>query len=228
MSKFEVIESKGVDTYNYGFDKLADAIAYADKDWDRLTYVEQSDYYEEFYILICEDPDEESLNHFNGDIFKDYKVDAELLALDISDSHTRVEVIRNDDIITIVDSIKDYIELRDNIYMSEMGAGYPFKNDIKFEYIKEREEPEKAEPVIDFQDLAFEIYLIKRAEESIIDKYGLEYFSMACNTQPGHTYKLALMVKNGIDNVIDLAGNEWAITNLKCFFERAERSDHHE
>lgn len=227
MSKFEVIETKGIDTFNYGFNNLADAIAYADRDWERLTYLEQSEEYEEFYILICADPDEDSTNRFNGDVFKDYKVDAELMAIDISDDHTRVLITRSGDNITIVDSIKDFIEFRDNIYMSELGAGYPFKDDIKFQFIHEREEPEKAEPVIDYDSLIFELKLIKRAFISIMQRYGLEHFTVSVS-KGDKQYAIAGLAKDDAVECIDLDNEKYIKHDLKAFFDDVERRSNHE
>ena len=227
MSKFEVIETKGIDTFNYGFDNLPDAIEFADRDWERLTYLEQSEEYEEFYILICEDPDEESLNHFNGDVFKDYKVDAELMAMDITDAHTRIAVKITNDITRIVDSVKEYIEVRDDLYKAIIEAGLPFRDDIKFEYIREKEEPEKAEPVIDYDDLAFELKLIKKAFESIIERYGIDHITATIN-KADKQYAIAGLAKDDVVECIDLDNEKYIKHDLKVFFDDVERRANHE
>ena len=227
MNKFEVIETKGIDTFNYGFNNIADAIAYADRDWGRLTYLEQSEEYEEFYILICEDPDEDSPNHFNGDVFKDYKFDAEILAMDITDAHTRIAVKITNDIVRIVDSVKEYIEVRDDLYKAIIEAGLPFRDDIKFEYIQEKEEPEKAEPVIDYDDLAFELKLIKKAFESIIERYGIDHITATVN-KADKQYAIAGLAKDDVVECIDLDNEKYIKHDLKAFFDEVERRSNHE
>lgn len=70
--KYLVIDvTDGMDTFVTEFETVEEAIEFADGDFEHLTAHDRK-HRKEYYILESVNPDEDSDDHFDGNVIKDY------------------------------------------------------------------------------------------------------------------------------------------------------------
>lgn len=72
MARFVVVDQKDNDCFSTECDTMEQAIMEADNQWGLLTNAEKKSRIA-FYILESVNPDEEAVDHFDGNIVKNYK-----------------------------------------------------------------------------------------------------------------------------------------------------------
>lgn len=70
--KYEVIDIVNGDNFNKGFETEKEALEYAEAEWNHLSAFDKKRR-EAFYVLECQDEDEESERHLDGNIVNQWK-----------------------------------------------------------------------------------------------------------------------------------------------------------
>jgi len=70
--KYIVMDERDGDLFTSEFNTAEDAIRKADLEWTHLTEKEKRNR-SAFYILASVNPDEDAMDHYDGDLVKDYK-----------------------------------------------------------------------------------------------------------------------------------------------------------
>jgi len=71
MSKYVIMQTKENDIFNEEFDSKEEALKRANNIWTKLSKADKKKL-DSFYVLESVNPDEESVDHFDGDMIKDY------------------------------------------------------------------------------------------------------------------------------------------------------------
>ena len=70
--KYIIFDARKGNYFTEEYDNKEEAIREADKEWDRMTD-EEKRHTVEFYVLESANPDEDAVNHFDGNFVKKYK-----------------------------------------------------------------------------------------------------------------------------------------------------------